>query len=118
MVFLKKILALGSVLSVVQLLLGLDMFFRGSWAFVWPHLGLGLVLLATLAAALVKSKPYRRVRMHVAVTLVLLVVQGLIGLDMFMRGAALLFKHIHLVLGFLTAGSYIGTYMIARRVVS
>ena len=114
---LKTILGLGAVLVIVQLLLGLDMFFRESWALVWPHVGVGAVLFITLVVALILSKPYRRVRMHTAVTLVLVIFQGLVGFDMLMRGPTEVMETLHLVVGFLTAGSYLGTYAIARRAI-
>ncbi len=105
---------LGSVLAVVQVLVGVDMFMRG-WQLVWLHIGIAVVLLVILLACIPLSRGSGRVRRHVIITLALLLIQGAVGLDMFMRGDGGIRETMHWVFGFATLGSYIGTASIARR---
>ncbi|HIQ30112.1 MAG TPA: hypothetical protein EYH45_06075 [Candidatus Caldiarchaeum subterraneum] len=117
MPFLKRLLLIGVILALLQFLLGVDMFMRGvTLNTLYMHIGLAIILLVTLVVAVVKSRPFRRVRMHSAVTLALLVIQGLIGIDMITRGATETMETLHWVFGVLTLGSYVGTYAVARRV--
>jgi len=119
MAFLSRLLLIGVILTILQILLGVDMFLREvRLTTLYIHISVAVILLITLAVAVVKSKPYKRIRMHSALTLVLLIIQGLIGIDMITRGPAEIMENLHWVFGLLTLGSYIGTYAIARKIIT
>ena len=117
MPFLNRLLLIGVILALLQVLLGFDMFLREiRLTTLYLHISVAVILLITLAVAVVKSKPYRRVRLHSALTLVFLIIQGLIGIDMITRGTAEIMEILHWIFGLLTFGSYVGTYAIARKI--
>ena len=114
MQFLRSLTGAGAILSVVQFLIGVDLFMRG-WALVWPHVGIAVTLLAILILVVLKSSEARRVRRHGVITLILLVIQGAVGLDMLTRGATPMMEGIHWLFGALTTGSFLATWSIARK---
>ncbi|MEM4417005.1 MAG: hypothetical protein QXD32_02990 [Nitrososphaerota archaeon] len=112
----KLLLGVGSVLAVLQVLLGAANRFVGP-AFVAIHVALAVILLGLLLAALLSARGVRRVMRHTVITVVLLLIQGAVGLDMLFRGSpGPLSEGLHWAFGFLTAGSYVGAWLVARRV--
>jgi hypothetical protein len=111
-----RLLGVGSILAVLQVLLGAVHMFIGP-IFVVIHVVLALILLVLLLAVLFSARGIRRVMRHTAITVALLFIQGAVGLDMLFRGSAgPLSEVLHWVFGVLTAGSYVGAWMIAGRV--
>ncbi|MEM1944294.1 MAG: hypothetical protein QW756_08105 [Nitrososphaerota archaeon] len=112
----SRLLGVGSILAVIQVLFGAANRLVGP-VFTLVHVILAIILLILLVVTLLSARGMRRVLRHTLITLVLLLIQGGVGLEMLSRGfSGPVSEVLHWVFGFLTAGSYVGAWLVARRV--
>lgn len=112
----SRLLGVGSIIAVIQVLLGAANRIVGP-VFVLVHVTLAVILLILLVVTLFSASGIRRVLRHTLITVVLLLIQGAVGLDMLFRGfSSPLSVVLHWFFGFLTAGSYVGAWLVAGRV--
>jgi len=105
----RRLIFSSLLLGIIQLLIGVDMFFRG-WSLLTFHIIIAIALLGTLLISLYFSSG--RVRRHIIVTVILVLVQGSLGLYMVFTGSSIIEEIIHWSLGIAIIGSLIGTYII------
>ena len=111
----SPLLLVGSILAVAQFLMGAANRLIGP-VFLIIHITLAVVLLALLILTLYSQRGVRRVMRHTLITVVILLVQGAVGLDLFMRGGVNpVGELLHWIFGAATAGSYVGILAIHYR---
>ncbi len=90
------------------------MFLRGR-SYIWEHIGIAVLLVIVLIGGFFKVRRERVMRRHIVITLIVLLIQGSFGLDMFAREVSSLTQTLHWILGFATVGSFIGALSVSRR---